>query len=104
MVSDEQQTSTENQREHEPPPQPLVTVTRTEPLQGPVQLSKEVNDSGINLAERGDRDSIKVSVTDPVGSPINEGKAHAINMETESVEREKEVNLLNDPCPPQSRT
>nr|POE44623.1 hypothetical protein CFP56_76717 [Quercus suber] len=104
MDSDEQQTSTVTQMEHEPPPQPPVTVTREEPLQVSVQLSKEVNAPEFNLAERGGWDSIKVGETDPGVSPLNEGKAHAINMETNTVESDKEVNPLNDPCPLQSLT
>nr|POE75660.1 hypothetical protein CFP56_42808 [Quercus suber] len=104
MASDEQQTSTVTQMEHEPPLQPPVTVTREEPLQDSVQLSKEVNAPKFNLADRGGWDSIKVGEMDPGVSLLNEGKAHAINTETKMVESDKELNPLNDLCPPQSLT
>lgn len=84
IVPDEHQSPTEHQTEHEPPSQPSATVIGKESFQFPTKPSKEVNDSGVNNAERDHRESIKVGETGPVVSPLNESfgiKAHASYVE-----------------------
>ena len=94
VVSDEHQPAREDQI-----PQPPTRVTDTK--------GKEVKESGTNTAERGIRESIKVSVTGPAVSALNDIhdlNAHANYVGAKPVETEKESNFFNSPCLPQLRT